>query len=426
MESGCTSAPRDGAHNLFNLLAANHNYFEGITVRNTNVAFLIGWKSIGGSSGFTLKNSLLYDVGRGVQDEWAGSQDLYIADNVILGRHLPERMTSWNRENVWAKWRAFPAPTTSEYAVKVYGQGHVVAHNYVANFHDAVTIATYGVPSTEPELQASSIDIYGNDMFNHADNCVELDGGVHNVRAFDNRCFNAAVWGYSTQPIFGGPAYLYRNIMYNGPGTGALKLLDNPAGVLVYQNTFFGPAGSLGPLSNVHFRNNLIVSDGWSAPLFDVRTFTNYSSSDYNGFGPSPGVERNFGWRSPEFGVPADYEKPLVTRAYATLPEYQQSTKQDAHSIIVGLADFVNVPAVNPADPRILYLPENVDLRLNWGSKAVDGGIPLPGINDGYAGRAPDLGAIELGRPMPQYGPRKWPVGSPPTTARSEVGPPRK
>jgi hypothetical protein len=31
----------DGCHNLFNLMAANYNYFEGITVRNTNVAFLL-------------------------------------------------------------------------------------------------------------------------------------------------------------------------------------------------------------------------------------------------------------------------------------------------------------------------------------------------------------------------------------------------
>ena len=47
----------DGAHNLFNLMAANYNYFEGITVRNTNVAFLLGIKNIAGSSGFTLKHS---------------------------------------------------------------------------------------------------------------------------------------------------------------------------------------------------------------------------------------------------------------------------------------------------------------------------------------------------------------------------------
>jgi len=414
----------DGAHNLFNLLAANYNYFEGITVRNTAVAFLIGWKSIAGSSGFTLKNSLLYDVGRGIQDEWAGSRDLYIADNVFLGRHPAERMTSWNRPNVWKKWGAFPAATTSEYAIKVYGQGHAITHNYVANFHDAITIATYGNPSSKPEERASSIDIYANDMFNLADNCVELDGGVHNVRAFDNRCFNAAVWGYSTQPIFGGPAYIFRNVMFNGAGSGALKLLDNPAGVLIYQNTFFGPAGSLGPLSNVHFRNNLIVADGWKEPLFNVRTFTNYSSSDFNGFGPDSAVQNNFGWTSPDPGKPADYKSQLIARSFATLADYQSATSQDRHSVTVGLSDFIKVTPVNPADPRTLYLPETTDFRLKSDSRAVDSGILLPGINDGFIGRAPDLGAVELNAPLPHYGPRKWPIGAAPAQTRSETGPP--
>ena len=37
---------------------------------------------------------------------------------------------------------------------------------------------------------------------------------------------------------------------------------------------------------------------------------------------------------------------------------------------------------------------------------AVDRGVPLPNVNDGFAGRAPDLGALETGRPLPHYGPR--------------------
>ena len=32
--------------------------------------------------------------------------------------------------------------------------------------------------------------------------------------------------------------------------------------------------------------------------------------------------------------------------------------------------------------------------------------IVLPNVNDGFTGRAPDLGAIETGRPTPHYGPR--------------------
>ena len=30
--------------------------------------------------------------------------------------------------------------------VKLYGPGHVVAYNYVANFHDGIDVETYGNP----------------------------------------------------------------------------------------------------------------------------------------------------------------------------------------------------------------------------------------------------------------------------------------
>ena len=36
----------------------------------------------------------------------------------------------------------------------------------------------------------------------------------------------------------------------------------------------------------------------------------------------------------------------------------------------------------------------------------MDAGAILPNINDGFIGSAPDLGAYELGQPLPTYGPR--------------------
>jgi len=39
-------------------------------------------------------------------------------------------------------------------------------------------------------------------------------------------------------------------------------------------------------------------------------------------------------------------------------------------------------------------------------SRAVDAGIVLPNVNDGFSGKAPDLGCCELGQPLPHYGPR--------------------
>jgi hypothetical protein len=109
----------DGNDTLFNLLAGDYHYFDGITVRNTNVGFLLGIKDIIGASGFTLVNSRFYNIGRGVRQDWHKSHDFYIADNVFLGRHEPERMVAWINRDFWGKYPGYPALIDSEYAVKV-------------------------------------------------------------------------------------------------------------------------------------------------------------------------------------------------------------------------------------------------------------------------------------------------------------------
>ena len=429
----------DGCQNLFNPMAANYNYFEGITVRNTNVAFLLGVKNIAGSSGFTLKHSRIYDVGRAVEDDWSGSKNFYNADNVFIGRHTPEKLQSWWTPAVWAKFPGYPALITSEYAIKIYGQGHVVAYNFVANWHDGIDVATYGdpdgTPNELPDRVPVAIDFYNNDIYNMADNCIEADGGAHNIRVFRNRCFNEAGGAFSAQPTFGGPLYFYQNIAYDNTTGGPLKLIDTPAGVLIYQNTFFGQGHLMGPASNIHFLNNLILGDAWADPVLNLRTYTNYSSSDYNGFRPNPGVENAFEWTSPDFGTAADYAGKLVTRNFKSLADYQQATKQDQHSVLVDYDIFVNAKMPDKSDPQHLYDPEDFDFQLKGvlsgveGSEtpnpAIDAGVLLPTINDDFTGGAPDLGAYEVGRPLPHYGPRYAPPGAPPAgSPRSITGPP--
>ena len=65
----------------------------------------------------------------------------------------------------------------------------------------------------------------------------------------------------SPQPIFGGPVYFFRNVVYNGV-YGPLKIHGNPSGILVFQNTYVGEIAMLSPASNMHFRNNLILGQG--------------------------------------------------------------------------------------------------------------------------------------------------------------------
>ena len=50
--------------------------------------------------------------------------------------------------------------------------------------------------------------------------------------------------------------------------------------------------------------------------------------------------------------------------------------------------------------------PDNAS-HVVEGSVAVDAGVRLPNVNDGFTGKAPDLGAYEVGQPIPHYGPRE-------------------
>jgi hypothetical protein len=94
---------------------------------------------------------------------------------------------------------------------------------------------------------------------------------------------------------------------------------------------------------------------------------------------------------------------------FATLADYVRSTGQDQHSLTLDYDVFVNVPKLDrdPKTVQRLYDFKTLDFRLKPGATAVDRGIALPNVNDGFTGKAPDLGALEVGRALPVYGPRR-------------------
>jgi hypothetical protein len=77
--------------------------------------------------------------------------------------------------------------------------------------------------------------------------------------------------------------------------------------------------------------------------------------------------------------------------------------------VLVDYDVFLNVPKLDAQDAETvqkLYDTRDLDFRLRPGSAAIDRGTPLATVTDGFEGRAPDLGALELGAPLPVYGPR--------------------
>ena len=410
----------DDNYNLFNVLEADYNYFEGFTIVNTDIAFLAGIYKHDGTVGLTVKNCYFDNIGIGVEGTYAGCQDFYIADNTFLGRQDHTKLIGWNNALWGFRVTGYPDDLYSYYAAKLYGSGHVMCHNYVSYFHDGLDLTTAmpdGYPGeTERDKMCVANDIYNNFITVMTDNPIETDGSQYNVRVMRNLCLNAGEAWISMQPIFGGPIYWIRNIFYHQPadmatvrtGTaGGLKFSD-PVGGILYNNLigceFFGTAST-----NIHFRNNLILSENPEGQLFGLTSRSNVSSSDYNAFYPAANPEgnRSFTWTSPDFtNKSVENNAARITRYFATLAEYSRATGQDTHSVLIDWDTFVGAPMPDRNDIGRIYTIDELNFELKPDSPAVDAGMFIPNVTEDYEGAAPDIGPYELGQPLPVYGPR--------------------
>ena len=339
----------DGAGNfaLFDVRAADYTYFEGLTFRNTDYAILAGTQFLAGAKGITVKRCRFEDIGAGVFTNYSGSSNFYIADNYFIGRHDPDHVIGWAGE-FWRKFdgkdgQKFPPVMGSYIAVKVYGPGHVIAYNYVANFHDGIDTETYGNPDGSAAVggpkyptreyfdrRTVSIDYYNNYMTNFHDNPFEVDGSMHNVRVMRNMMINSASHAFCNQPAIGGPVYWIRNIAYHMPG-GSTRLTGGSAGAVFYNNTVLSETQAQGA-SNVHWANNLFLGENSAPAIFAMNTYTNYTSSDYNGFRPNAGAPYSFAWNSPPWATAADYSPLMRGRGAGPAPRRRSRRVSTARS----------------------------------------------------------------------------------------------
>ena len=190
-------------------------------------------------------------------------------------------------------------------------------------------------------------------------------------------------------------------MIYNTPV--ALKF-SNPAGVIVYHNTIIAENRTAQRVSNAHFRNNLFLGTNAPVGISVLGGPTAYSTYDYDGFRPNAGAKSQYTWFGPKPGVMVDYDAPPNQgQDFATLADLAKATGQEAHGIEVDYDIFESLrgPATRPdsSQPGRPYEAIDLNFKLEAGGKAVDAGARLPNVNDGFTGKAPDLGALELGAP---------------------------
>jgi hypothetical protein len=302
-------------------------------------------------------------------------RDWTIEDNVIVGDNDP-----------------VTGGLSGEGVELAMSEGHVVAHNRISRTADGVS------------YPGRNCDVYGNDIFDVSDDGIEPDYGYANNRFWGNRLTNLHNAAISFQPMYCGPWYYIRNQMVGAGQIFKYRVQDR---FVLANNTFvtWGHQGSymhhvLTSLS----RNNLYISaDGkkplWLAVDYNERKYTLVpqwtkdwrTDVDYDGFD----------WG--ECPEPFRWGEKGSTKRWKDLAELSKALGVEEHAVRVRKEEIFEKWTV-PADPG--RVDPSVLLTLKPGSNAVDAGAAIPGLVDDFAGKAPDLGALESDKPLPLYGPR--------------------
>ena len=223
--------------------------------------------------------------------------------------------------------------------------------------------------------------------YNGGDNGTLLMGGSQQLIAF-NTFTNFGRNVSQTTPQQSVISYNYfidgGNLTYD---TGDIEWNDG-SGTTIHHNVI-GPNSNAGyPFAafygggnqvNLVFHHNIIYNPGTAAEIFATpNSFVQRVNNTYYGLPPT------------ESGGGVDYQTVFLNNIVTNLTSISglDVDMRGNHNYVAG--DFANAAAA--------------DFRLTAGSGAIDSGVIVPGITDGYSGTAPDAGALEYGQSMWQAG----------------------
>ena len=326
------------------------------------------------SSRLVVRRCHLYGVLSGVfatRDDSGQLGGFFISDNLVEG------IMPWPATD--KQWHELPESR----GIWISGRGSVVCYNRIHHCKDGMDL--------DDCRECASNDFHNNDVSEVFDDGSEMDGSDRNNRNFLNRYTNV-LCGISFQPVYGGPVYAFRNVIYNIRNE-PFKLHNSPSGAVIVHNTTLrlGPAlhvSTSDAFSNCYSRNNLFVGSGGRA--FDCSAPAVHCDFDYDGFA---------GWSGDVFLKWNNVK-------YASPSEARSKSPIESHVRVFDPALLFEGGTMPPVNELKVADRAAVDLQLRPGSPAIDAGVPLPGFNDGYRGSAPDLGAYEAGTETPHYGPR--------------------
>jgi len=294
----------------------------------------------------------------------------YGADrNVIEDNDFSDTIFGW-------PWDAVKAGSELETGgVRMYdpmtGRGTVIRRNVFHDFFDGFGVCPESDPGTTSET-----DVSDNLGFDLGDDGMETDGTCSNVRILRNT-FHDVLVGISLAPVYVGPVYAIRNLIYrtgmgNSSYTGTCFKFNSGSSasgaMQLYHNTCdavtAGSDGldirSPGSWAAITARNNI-----WSGAVFALSNANPSEPLDLDYDDLYTSQPNELAWWS---GL----------GHLRTLGALTAATGEETHGRSQAPGFAAGSYALGPA------------------SSLVNAGLVIPGVNDDFAGTAPDLGAFEL------------------------------
>lgn len=261
------------------------------------------------------------------------------------------------------------------------GRGLVVRDNVIDGLFDGAHLTPAAV---SPGPRTSEIDFHRNTVTGVCDDFLELDGFSRNVRVFDNT-MRGCLSGISLAQAVHGPTWVVRNVIADCGRSTAATLPPHFEGYPVKTNG----GDEHGTTGWAFFAHNTAVTTADRTNAFRVQEAAWSRLVFANNIWA--GTRDGFVFRRDAIST-LDIRRDIVFASTGAVLRIGRTASADGPSAAKVFPPFAGVIV---ADPR-LSNPAAGDFLPLPGSPAIDAGVVIPGINDrGFAGAAPDIGAIE-------------------------------
>ena len=390
-------------------ITGSHIVFDGITFEYFGTAIMCKYHSVGHTAdNITIRNCKFRFNDLALAFEHSTSALAYSGvNNVLVDKcEFSCSPSYWFRD--WTLGHdIYNADCLSASALR--GKCGVVRNCDFRDAENGVFVGSWSMsPKSDPDITPGWVvkDCHFSGL---GDDGVEFESSGYQCVALRNT-INQTLTGISCAPCSVGPVWVIRNTIYQSDRLNPLGLLDDrsnryPNGPFKF-NVQTGPGGPLGKaILIISYHNSVYVSSTLSGTAASSRIFQ-----------PTPGLR----WRSRNDSFVRSTKGGMAFRVIRTVLDskiYGQG-EEDILDIDFDYDNFWTANDIFARDRGGKYKtfkewqnagynphgrsvkspyskPEISDFRLSRGSALRDKGIHIPGINDNYKGKAPDIGSYE-------------------------------